>query len=185
LLPAAQARVAAVAKALAQRPQLQLLVPAVFSPDVDRLALAQHQLRHELITLARSGAGAPRRQGHANRGQQQAPRPAAGREVLELPGEHYRLLRAAYQNAFGPKAALPDAAQKVPPYDPAILEMQSALLKRMQVSDAELQALAQQRAQAIRAAIVAAGVAAGRVAITATAQQPAAGGKVAVKLGLK
>ncbi|MFI4910018.1 MAG: DUF748 domain-containing protein [Steroidobacterales bacterium] len=185
LLPAAQARVAAVAKALAQRPQLQLLVPAVFSPDVDRPALAQHQLRHELITLARSGAGAPRRQGRANRGQQQAPRPAAGREVLELPGEHYRLLRAAYQNAFGPKAALPDAAQKVPPYDPAILEMQSALLKRMQVSDAELQALAQQRAQAIRAAIVAAGVAAGRVAITATAQQPAAGGKVAVKLGLK
>ena len=59
LLPAAQARVAAVAKALAQRPQLQLQVPAVFSPDIDRPALAQRQLRHELIALARSGAGAP------------------------------------------------------------------------------------------------------------------------------
>jgi hypothetical protein len=106
--------------------------------------------------------------------------------VLELPGEHYRLLRTAYQNAFGPKAPLPATAQKVPPYEPAILEMQSALLKRMQVSDADLQALAEKRAAAIRAAIVAAGgVDAARVAITAATPQSAADGKVTVKLGLK
>jgi len=183
LLPAARARVTAVAKALAQRPQLQLQVPAVFSPDIDRPALAQRQLRHQLIALARSGAGAPT--GHG-RGRQPTPAPAAGREVLELPGEHYRLLVAAYHDAFGPKAPLPLVAQKVPPYDPAILEMQSALLKRMQVSDADLQALGQQRAQAIRAAILAAGgVAAGRVGISAAAAQSPTAGKVTVALGLK
>ena len=178
LLPAADGQVAALAKALAQRPQLQLQVPATFSPDIDKPALAQRQLRHQLIALARGGAG--------TRGRQQSAQPAAGSEVLELPGEHYRLLRAAYQNAFGRKAPLPAAAQKVPPYDPAILEMQSALLKRAQVSDADLQTLAQQRAEAIRSAIVkAGGVAAGRVTITAPAPQPPTAGKVAVKLGLK
>jgi len=183
LLPAARARVTAVAKALAQRPQLQLQVPAVFSPDIDRPALAQRRLRHELIALARSGAGAPA--GHG-RGRQPTPAPTAGREVLELPGEHYRLLVAAYHEAFGPKAPLPVLAQKVPPYDPAILEMQSALLKRTQVSDADLQALGQQRAQTIRAAILAAGgVAAGRVGITAAAAQSPTAGKVTVALGLK
>jgi len=178
LLPAGQARVAAVAKALAQRPQLTLQVPAVYAADVDRPALAERKLRDELITLARSGAGA--RDGH---GQAQ---PTAGREVLELPGEHYRLLRAAYQNTFGPKTPLPAVAQKVPPYDAAILEMQSALLKRTDVSDADLQALAQRRAEAISSAIIkAGGVAAGRVAITAAAAQPPVAGRVAVKLGLK
>ena len=183
LLPAAQARVTAVAKALAQRPQLQLQVPAVFSPDIDRPALAQRQLRHQLIALARSGAGAPAGRG---RSRQPAPQATAGREVLELPGEHYRLLVAAYHDAFGPKAPLPATAQKVPPYDPAILEMQSALLKRTQISDADLQALGQQRAQAIRAAILAAGgVAAGRVGITAAAAQAPTAGKVTVALGLK
>ena len=188
LLPAGRARVTAVAKALAQRPQLQLQVPAVFAPDIDKPALAQRQLRHELIALARSGAGVPATHGHGHghgKGNGQST-PAAGREVLELPGEHYRLLRAAYQSTFGPKAPLPAAAQKVPPYEPAILVMQSALLERTQVSDADLQALGQQRAQAIRAAVIAAGgVAEGRVGIGAAAAQPPKAGKVTVALGLK
>jgi Domain of Unknown Function (DUF748) len=186
LLPAAQARVAALAKALAQRPQLQLQVPATFSPDIDRPALAHRQLRHELIALARSGAGAPTGHGRRRQAANPAPPATAGREVLELPGEHYRLLVAEYHDAFGPKAPLPASAQKVPPYDPAILEMQTALLKRMQISDADLQALGQQRAQAIQAAILAAGgVAAGRVGISAAAAQPSTAGQVTVALGLK
>jgi uncharacterized protein involved in outer membrane biogenesis len=179
LLPASRAQVVAVAKALMQRPQLQLQVPAAFAPDIDKPALAQRQLRHQLISLARSGAGV--RTGHGR----EAPKPAAGREVLELPGEHYRLLRAAYQEAFGPKAPLPGAAQKVPPYDPAILEMQAALLKRTVISEGDLQALGEQRAQAVRAAILAAGVAAARVGIGAAAAQSATDGKVTVALGLK
>ncbi|MGH8168946.1 MAG: hypothetical protein ACRETJ_00220, partial [Steroidobacteraceae bacterium] len=101
-------------------------------------------------------------------------------------GEHYRLLRAAYQSAFGPKAPLPAAAQKVPPFEPAIHELQSALLEHMQIPEADLQDLAQRRAQAIRTAIVSAGgVAAARVGITAATPQPAEAGKVAVKLSLK
>jgi len=186
LLPAARTQLAALAKALAQRPQLQLQVPSAYAPDVDRPALAQGELRHELITLARSGAVNPGSHAGAARGRQQSPNPAAGREVLELPAAHYRLLRAAYQNAFGPKAPLPAEAQKVPPFEPAILELQSRLLGRMQITDADLQALALQRAQAIRSAILSAGgVDAGRVGITAAAPQAATAGKVAVKLGLK
>lgn len=183
LLPAAQTQVAALAKALAQRPQLQLQVPAVYAADVDKPALAQRQLRHELIALARSGAGRK-----SSREQPAGSPPAtAGREVLELPGMHFRLLLAAYQKEFGPKAPLPGpAAQKVPPYEPAILELQSALLQHIQVSDADLADLAQRRAQAIRSAILSAGgVAAARVAVTPAASQPAVAGGVAVKLGLK
>ena len=189
LLPAERARVAAVAKALTQRPQLQLQVPAGFSAEIDRPALAQQRLEHELIALARSGAGVPEADGHETRGGQRsgAP-PPAGREVLELPAEHYRLLRAAYQKTFGSKAPLPAAAQKVPPFDPAILEMQAALLKRIVVTDADLQALGERRAQAIRSAIVTAGgVDAARVTVSAPAAagKAAAAGKVALKLGLK
>jgi hypothetical protein len=185
LLPAARARVADLAKALAQRPQLRLQVPAVYAANVDRAALARRQLRQQLITLARSGAGRRSNSGKAAGGQQKGS-PAAGQEVLELPGEHYRLLRAAYQSAFGPKAPLPAAAQKVPPFEPAIHELQSALLERLQIPDADLQDLAQRRAQAIRSAIVSAGgVGAGRIDITAASPQPAEAGRVAVKLGLK
>jgi len=186
LLPGESARVTAVAKALAQRPQLQLQVPAVFAPDADRPALARRKLRDELLALARSGAGARRSPGRASRGPQPPAPATAGREVLELPGEHYRLLRAAYRSAFGPSAPLPPAAQKVPPFEPAIGALRSALLPRMVVSDADLQALGERRAQAIRAAILSAGgVDAGRVAITPARPQSAAAGKVPVKLGLK
>ncbi len=184
LLPAARGRAVALAKALAQRPQLRLQVPAVFVPDVDRPALAQRRLRNELLALARSGALGRERNRRAPHGGQQA-RPT-GPEVLELPMAHYRLLLAAYRNAFGPKSPLPAAARKVPPFEPAILEMQSALLKRIQVSDADLKALGERRAQAIRAAILSAGgVNAGRIGVTAAAPQSAPAGKVVVKLGLQ
>jgi uncharacterized protein involved in outer membrane biogenesis len=185
LLPGARARVAAVAKALAQRPQLQLQIPAVFAPEADRPALARRKLRNELLALARSGVGARGSGRRAARGRESPP-PKVGPEVLELPMEHYRLLRAAYQSAYGPKAALPAVAQKVPPFEPAIDAMQSALLQRIQVSAADLQALGERRAQAIRSAILAAGgVDAARIGITAAGPQSAAAGPVAVKLGLK
>jgi uncharacterized protein involved in outer membrane biogenesis len=186
LLPAARGRVAGLAKALAQRPQLQLQIPAAFAPDVDRPALARRKLRDELLALARSGAGARGNRGRASRDRQQAPPAPVGKEVLELPAEHYRLLRAAYQSSFGAKAPLPAPAQKVPPFEPAITALQAPLLQRMTVSDADLQALGQRRAQAIRSAILSAGgVDAGRIGITAGAPQSAAAGQVAVKLGLK
>ncbi|MGH8296708.1 MAG: DUF748 domain-containing protein, partial [Steroidobacteraceae bacterium] len=185
LPPGARARAAALAKALAQRPQLQLQVAAVFAPDVDRPALARRRLREELLALARSGAGARSRHGGAKRGGQGSP-PPAGPEALELPAEHYRLLRAAYRNTFGPKAPLPAAARKAPPFEPAIRALRSALLERIRISAADLQALGERRAQAIRAAILSAGgIAAARVEITAARPRPAAAGKVVVQLGLK
>jgi hypothetical protein len=186
LLPAAQTQVAALAKALAQRPQLQLQVPAVYAANVDKPALARQQLDDELITLARNGVGRQGERGKGSRERQQNPAPAAGREVLELPRMHYRLLLAAYRNSFGPKAPLPGTAQKVPPYDAAIVELQSALLERIQVSDTDLRDLAERRARAIRSAIVSAGgVDAARVGIAAATSESASAGKVAVKLGLK
>ena len=186
LPPAALSRAAALAKALAQRPQLSLTVPAVFAPEVDGPALAQRRLREELLALARSGAGAPGRGGRATRARRGTAVALVGPEALELPAEHYRLLRAVYRKTFGPMAPLPVAARKVPPFDSAILALQSALLARMQASKVELQALGERRAQAIRAAILAAGgIDAGRVAIAAAAPQQAAAGQVPVQLSLK
>jgi hypothetical protein len=185
LPPAARGRAAALAKALAQRPQLQLQVPAVFAPDVDTAALARRRLRDELLALARSGAAAASG-GRVGRGTARTPKPPTGPEALELPMAHYRLLRAAYRNTFGRGAPLPAAARKVPPFEPAIAQLQSALLERMQVSEVELRALGERRAQAIRSAILSAGgIDAGRVGITAAAPQRSASGKVIVKLGLK
>jgi hypothetical protein len=184
LQPAAHIRLTALAKALAQRPQLQLQVPAVFAPDIDRPALARVRLRDELLALARTGAAAPARYRRAAR---RPPASApAGQELLELPAAHFRLLRAAYRQAFGPKKPLPAAAQKVPPFEPAIREMESTLLAQVRISDADLQALADRRAQAIRAALLSApGVAAARVVITSAAPQRGPAGEVAVKLGLR
>ena len=186
LLPAARERAAALAKALAQRPQLRLQVPAVFAPDADRAALAQEHLRADLLALARSSAAGRGTKGRAGRGRQGAAAPPTGAEALELPMAHYRLLRAEYRKTFGPKAPIPAVARKVPPFEPAILELRAALLQRMQVSGAELQALGERRAQAIRAAILAGGgVDAGRIETTAAAPQATAAGKVVVQVGLK
>jgi hypothetical protein len=177
LPPAARSRAAALAKALAQRPQLSLMVPEVFAPDVDGPALAQRRLREQLLALASSGAIRGRR------GTAAAP---TGAEALELPMAHYRLLRAEYSKTFGPTAPLPMAARKVPPFSSAIRALQSALLERMRTSKVELQALGVRRAQAIRAAVLAAGgIDAGRVAVAAAAPQHAAGGQVLVELSLK
>lgn len=184
LEPPARARLTALAKALAQRPQLQLEVPAVFAPDTDRPALARARLRDELLALARAGAAAPA--GHGRAARRSAASAQVGQEVFELPPVHFRLLRAAYQQAFGPKKPLPAAAQKVPPFEPAIRELQSTLLEQVRISDADLQALADRRAQAIRAALLAApGVAPARVVVTSAAPQRGPAGEVAVKLGLK
>lgn len=184
LQPPDRSRLTALAKALAQRPQLQLQVPAVFAPDIDRPALARARLRDELLALARTGAAAPASHGRA--GRRAAAAAPVGQEVFELPAAHFRLLRAAYQQAFGPKKPLPAAAQKVPPFGPAIREMESTLLEQVRISDADLQSLADHRAQAIRAALLSApGLAAARVVITSAAPQRGPAGEVAVKLGLK
>jgi uncharacterized protein involved in outer membrane biogenesis len=182
LTASAHTQVAALAKALAQRPQLQLQVPATFAPDVDRAALAKRQLRDELLTLARTGALGPG-PGRAGHGGSALP---AGPEVLELPVAHLRLLRAAFSRTFGPNAPLPVAARKAPPFEPAIHALQAALLSRMRITDAQLQGLGERRAQAIRAALLGAGsLDPGRIGISAAAPQAAVGGQAVLKLGLK
>ena len=187
LLPAAQARVAALAKALAQRPQLQLQVPAVFAADVDRPALAKRQLRRRADHPRAQRGRRWRWAWGRSHGRQQVPKPTAGKEVLELPGEHYRLLRAAYQNAFGPKAPLPASAQKVPPYEPAILEMQSSLAQAdagLRCRPYRLLASAARRRSVRPSWRPAASLPDGSRS-PRRRSQPATAGRVAVKLGLK
>ena len=150
------------------------------APAVDQAgARAAAAARTSCLPWRAAGRLAEGAAGRCAGGKGRPRRRPTGPEVLELPAAHYRLLRAAYQKPFGPKAPLPAAAQKVPPFEPAILELQSALLARMAVSDPTSQALAEQRAQAIRAAIIAAGaVAAGRIGTAAPAARPATAGKV-------
>lgn len=147
--PAAKGKLAALVKALKDRPQLKLDVPASYSPDLDRRALAAARLRQQLTQSAH---------GHESE--------------LVNPEQHLRLLMTAYRQELK-GAELPASVQAArqartkdaTALDPAIHDMEAALIAHEQVPDTELQQLGTQRAQTIQDALVAGGVDGSRVFI--------------------
>ena len=85
------------------------------------------------------------------------PDPAA---ALADPAEHFGLLAAEYRAELGKDAPLPESAVAVeaakkkkgetPAYDPAIADLEKALLARAVVSDSDLENLGKKRARAIQ-----------------------------------
>jgi hypothetical protein len=181
-----QDKLAGVLKSLEERPQLQLDVPAVVSPTLDRPLLATHQLNKELIAQAQ--ADPPSRK--------HAPPPAADESALADPQQHYQLLLAKYRADMGADAALPESAQAIeankkakppPPLEPAIADLESALKARVTVSDSDLEKLGKRRAQAIQDVLLGGGaIDPARVFVIASPKDdPAAEGKVRAQLALK
>jgi len=166
---AGQERMAALAKALTERPALELEVPTVYAPEADGNALSQARLDAKL-----SAAGA--------------------RNDMTAP-ERFELLRKQYEKDAG-KQPLPAAALTVlemrkkkgeeVPYQAGIEELQNALRDQHPASDAELGDLARARTQAIRDALLGTGqVEASRVYVLGIKPVAAAQGKVRVELALK
>lgn len=177
---AAQEQLASIAKGLKERPQLQLDVPIVYSASLDRPQLAAAHLSEELQARAQ-GTRAGKKSGGAD-------------AALTDPQQHFKLLVEQYRADLGKDTALPPSAlavqqakrKETPAFDPAIADLNAALIDHIQVPDADLEALGKARAQAIQDALLAAGqVDPARVFIVNAPPKPASGDKVQVEMALK
>lgn len=178
----AKEQLAALVKAMTERPQLKLDVPIVYSTSIDRPRMAAKVLHQQLLARVQNT-----REGKKHPD-------TAGEVALADPQKHFKLLLEQYREDLGKDAALPPTALAVqqaqrgetPPYDPAIADLKAALIAHVQVPDSDLDALGKQRAQAIQGALLAGGqVDPGRVFIVSSPPKPESGDKVKVELAVK
>ena len=172
---AATEKLAALSKALRERPQLELEVPAVYAPDADVAVLSSRLLADRLVALAKS-----------RNDPDDAPLDPARRFDLLL-----AMYKAEKAGATLPPAALALQEVRARDRDVAALnsanaDLETALRPGIDTFDAALQALAQQRARAIQDALLSSGeVEPGRVFMLAPGASPAAENKVRIALSLK
>jgi hypothetical protein len=178
LTPAQQQALAALAKGLAERPQLRIEVPAGGVPALDAQALAQRRFDAALAGLAKVPEGG-----------------AFALDGLE-PEARIDLLRDLYKQRFDRRAKIPDAAE--PPADAdraarkALREaheqawLSAELLPEFAPDEAEVSALAQARALAIQEALLAGGeLDPTRVFVTGVRPLDAKDGQVSIELALE
>jgi hypothetical protein len=180
--PPARDQLAAVAKALTERPQLKLDVPIGYAAPIDRPRLAAVRLRRELqarVLATRAGRKQP---------------DTAVQLVLSDPEKRFKLLLEQYRADLGKDAPLPASALAVqqakrgamPPYDAANADLKAALIAHIQVPDSDLEDLGKQRARSIQQALVSDGkVDPQRVFIVNAPPKPESGERVKVELALK
>jgi hypothetical protein len=172
---AAAEKLAALTRALRERPQLALEVPAIYAPDADLEVLSSKSVEDKLATLARQ-------------------RKETADALLD-PARRFELLMALY-NAEKSGVALPSGAralQEIRARDRAAaalqaanVELETALRPGIDAFDAALQALAQLRARAIQDALLSSGdVEPGRVFMLAASASPATDNRIRVALSLK
>jgi uncharacterized protein DUF748 len=181
LSPPTQSQLTALSKAMKERPQLKLDVPIVAAAGIDRPQLARAQITRELSVRAETS-----RQGRKHPEQ-------AAELALADPATHFKLLVEQYQADLGKDAPLPAAALAVQTakkpeeaaLDPAIGELETALVNHVQIPDSDLDALGRARATAIQNALVAGGgIEAARVFIVNTTPKPESGDTVQVELAV-
>ena len=172
---AATEKLAALTKALRERPQLQLEVPARYAPDADFAVLSSRLVENKLAALAKTRKYAD--------------------DALLDPARRFELLLALYKfeksGATPPPAA--QALQEIRARDrdaaalnTANADLETALRPGIDSFDPALQALAQQRARAIQDALLSSGeVEPGRVFMLAAGATPATGDKIRIALSLK
>jgi hypothetical protein len=178
----AKNQLTAVAKSLAERPQLKLDVPIIYSPTLDRPELAAQALKDKIAIRV-----------HGTRSGKKHP-DSAVEAALADPKKHYELLVDEFRDELGKDTPLPESAQAVqaakrketPPYDEAIADLNAALINHIEVPDAALEELGRQRARAMQDVLLADGkIEAARVFIVEAPSKPADGAKVKAVLGLK
>src|SRR5262249_39055398 len=138
-------KLAALAKALDQRPALTLEIPATAAPDLDRPVLAAAAWQEALQTAWR-------------RMYKRADGPDMA-HVLATPKLRRKLLETAYNQAFGYDYSPPKPAPSggTDP-DSLIADMlEAALRAHVSANDSAIAGLAQQRAEAVETALVQAG----------------------------
>ncbi|TNJ32687.1 DUF748 domain-containing protein [Arenimonas terrae] len=178
LSPEQAQALAALAKGLAERPQLRIEVPAGGVPALDAQALAQRRLDAALAALAKVPEG----------------------EVFALdglePGARVDLLRDLYKQRFDQRAKIPDPAEPPAEADRAARKalreaheqawLSAELLAKFAPAEAEVSALAQSRALAIQEALLAGGeLDPTRVFVTGVKPLDAKDGQVSIELALE
>jgi uncharacterized protein involved in outer membrane biogenesis len=181
LAPPVKDQLAALTKAMKERPQLKLDVPIVASAGLDRRQLAAMKLRAELtarVAASREGRKHPEE---------------AAELALADPGKHLPLLIEQFQADLGKDAPLPASAQAVQAgknkepadLDAAIADLETALINHIQVPDAELESLGRSRAQAIQTALLEGGqIDPARVFVVNAQPKPDSGDTVKVELAV-
>jgi len=183
----ARKRLAALAKALEDRPGLKLSVPSDYSPTLDRSALAHQALEDSLLGASREALASRKRRRAAQHG---------ATPNLEDPATRFRLLVGVYRERLGSKAALPASAAMVlkakgrktaaAPLEAAITALQSAILASIDIPDRDLDKLARHRAAAIQGALLdGTHLDPGRLFILNTATVPASAAQIRLQLALE
>ena len=177
-----QDQLAALVRALKERPQLKLDVPIAYSKTLDAPQMAAARLREELLARVQSTRAGRK---HPD---------SAAEMALADPEQHFKLLLEQYKADLGKDAPLPASAvavqqskrKEAPPYEPAISDLNAGLIDHLQVPDTDLEALGKQRAQAVKDMLVAGGeVDPSRIFIVSAPPKSDAGEKVTLALAVK
>jgi hypothetical protein len=174
-------KVKAVAKALNERPQLKIEVPIAVVAELDGPALGTAQYAAELRAV--QAAALARRKSTAQKG---APPPFGELD----PAAQVELLTEVYAKDFGGEAKFPDAVtglKSKPEVMAAKIDfLATAIRGHIQIGDAELQALGQQRAMALQEALLTdTQLAAERVFLVGSDKATAKDGAVRLELTLQ
>ncbi len=178
LTPEQQQALAALAKGLAERPQLRIEVPAGLVPELDAGALAQRRFDAALAALAQTPEGE-----------------TFALDALDV-DDRVDLLRDLYKQQFDQRAKIPDAPEPPEDSDRAARKalsdahdqawLSAELLAKFAPAEAEVTALAQARALAIQEALLTGGeLDPTRVFVTGARPLEAKDGKVSVELALE
>jgi hypothetical protein len=176
---AATDKLKAVAKALAERPQLKIEVPIGVVPDIDRPALVAARLSAELAAAQTSAAGS----------RKAASAPPAPFDQLE-PAAQAALLTKVYTQDLGGPPKFPDAITQIkskPDMLAAKIDfMSTAVREHAQVGDNDLKSLGQDRAKSLQQVLLAQPEVAGeRVFLVANDKATAKDGAVRLELTLQ
>ncbi len=186
-------------KGLAEKPQLELDVPTTVAPDIDRPGLAAARLDDRLSALSREHAAGhkPSTNGASTNGASTNGAGIPDSAALSDPAQRFHLLVALYRTDMGKESTLPEEAaaieaaekKKTPGGDYAAADkvLESALLPKVTVTDADLESLGRHRAQAIQDALLGGGqIDPARVFIIGSDPKPAAErDRVRLELALK
>jgi uncharacterized protein involved in outer membrane biogenesis len=168
---AAADRIRNVAKALNERPELEIEIPISFVGSLDRAAMIEAQLNAHV--LAASGA---------------ATLPADRREYLRVLGLVYREQFKKKPDEITEPILKSDQAKQDPAAatEAAIAALAGELKPLITVADSDLRALGQRRAEAVRSLLLeGTGLAPERVFITAETPTAVEQGKVRMELALR
>ncbi|MEO7387587.1 MAG: DUF748 domain-containing protein [Gammaproteobacteria bacterium] len=171
-----QAKVAAVIKALTERPGLQLSVPAVFNREADARLLKVNGLQQQLVAARTAELAAKKK-----------PADNVSYDALSAdPAAHLRLLTALYRSTFGPDVQLPEPPAEGADPGARIGLLEDALRERVAVTDAEFFALAKARADNVQGRLLTdTGIDPGRAFLTAPTEGKADDGGVIMELALQ